>query len=300
MLTTNEAVQPDSAVSFRVRNWAEESFTAPYHYHPEYELTLIVAGHGKRYVGSHLATYAPGDLVLLGANVPHCWKTEPGPSGEIRAGSIVGHFTHDFLGETFFDRAELRPLAQLLQRSANGLRFVGQARAEAQQQMQWLGQEPNATERLLLLLSILQGLAATTEYEVLDPHHSAQAAAPAERERLHLVMTYLVEHFREEITLAQAASVAGLSPGAFGKYFKNITRRPFIQAVLDYRLQYATQQLVQTKRPVAEVCYDSGFQDVSYFNRKFKARYGQSPLHYRRTFRRQFGGTAAYRDKEAA
>lgn len=284
MRATYEAVQPDNTASFRVRTFAEEAFAAPYHYHPEYELTLIVAGHGKRYVGSHLATYAPGDLVLLGANVPHCWKTEPGPPGEIQAVSIVGHFTHDFLGDAFFDKAELRPLAQLLQRSANGLRFVGRAQALAQPQMRRLGQEPDAMGRLLLLLSILQGLATTTEYEVLDPHHSARAAAPAERERFHLVMAYLVEHFREEITLAQVASVASLSPSAFCKYFKNITRRTFIQMVLDYRLQYATQQLVQASRPVAEICYDSGFQDVSYFNRSFKNCYGQSPLQYRRTF----------------
>ena len=282
-----ESVQPDNTASFRVRHFAEKAFTAPYHYHPEYELTLIVAGHGKRYVGSHLATYAPGDLVLLGPNVPHCWKTDPGPPGEIRAVSIVGHFTHDFMGPAFFEKAELRPLAQLLQRSANGLRFVGAAQARAQRQLQQLGQEPDALGRLLLLLSILQGLAATPEYAVLDPHHSARAAAPAERERFHLVMAYLVEHFREEITLTQVAGVASLSPSAFCKYFKNITRRTFIQTVLDYRLQYATQQLVQTSRPVAEICYDSGFQDVSYFNRTFKSCYGQSPLQYRRTFHQQ-------------
>ena len=292
MRATYEAVQPDSTASFRVRTFVEEVFTVPYHYHPEYALTLIVAGQGKRYVGSHLATYAPGDLVLRGANVPHCWKTEPGPPDEIRAVSIVGHFTHDFLGAAFFGKAELRPLAQLLQRSANGLRFVGGAQAHAQQQMQRLGQESNALSRLLLL-GILQGLAATTEYAVLDPHYSARAAAPAERERFHLIMTYLVEYFREEITLAQVANVASLSPSAFCKYFKNITRRTFIQTVLDYRLQYATQQLVQTSRPVAEICYDSGFQDVSYFNRTFRACYSQSPLHYRRTFQQQLEGAPA-------
>lgn len=283
MRATYEAVQPNSASSFTVRTFREEAFAAPYHHHPEYELTLILAGDGKRYVGSHLAPYAPGDLVLLGPNVPHCWKSEPGPRGEIRAVSVVSHFTHEFLGDSFFDKTELRPVAQLLLRSAGGLQFSGPA--GARRAIRELGQEPDALRRLLLLLSILQELAATTDYRVLDPNHRAYPTAPPERERCHRVMAYLVEHFREDITLAQVADVANLSPSAFCKYFKNITRRTFGQTVLDYRLQYATQQLVQTSRPAADICYDSGFRDVPYFNRVFKARHGQSPLHYRQQFR---------------
>ena len=279
-----EAVAPNAASSFSVRTFAEKTFTAPYHYHPEYELTLIVQGRGRRYVGSHVADYGPGDLVLLGAQLPHCWKT--GPVGPIGAASVsvVAQFTHECLGEAFFGKPEVHSIAQMLRRSAGGLHFP-----DADQQLRpallQLGQEPDPFRRLLALLSLLQALATTPHYEVLDAQQRVGTLAPAERERFHRVMAYLVEHFRDPITLAQVSEVAHLTPNAFCKYFKNLTRKTFIETVSEYRLQYATQQLVSTNKAVAEICYDSGFRDVSYFNKLFKAQRQHSPLQYRRAFR---------------
>lgn len=278
-----EAIAPNAASSFSVRTFAEEAFTAPYHYHPEYELTLIVQGTGQRYVGSHVAEYGPGDLVLLGAQVPHCWKTAPDPAGARQSVSIVVQFTYECLGELFFSRPEVHAIAQLLRRGASGLRFPD-ASQHLQAALRQLGQEPDPFRRLLALLSLLQALAATPACEVLDAQQRVGSLAPAERERFHRVMAYLVEHFRGDITLAQAAGVANLTPNAFCKYFKTLTRKTFIGTVIDYRLQYATQQLATTNKPVAEICYDSGFRDVSYFNKLFKAQLRRSPLQYRRTF----------------
>ena len=278
-----EAVAPNAASSFSMRTFAEEAFTAPYHYHPEYELTLIVQGQGRRYVGSHVADYGPGDLVLLGAQLPHCWKTGPVGSLRTESVSVVAQFTHECLGEAFFGKPEVHGIAQLLRRSAGGLHFP-----DADQQLRpallQLGQEPDPFHRLLALLNLLQALATTPHYEVLDAQQRVGTLAPAERERFHRVMAYLVEHFRGPITLAQVAEVAHLTPNAFCKYFKNLTRKTFIETVSEYRLQYATQQLVGTNKAVAEICYDSGFRDVSYFNKLFKAQRRHSPLQYRRAF----------------
>ncbi len=278
-----EAVAPNAASSFSVRTFAEEAFTAPYHYHPEYELTLIVQGRGRRYVGSHVADYGPGDLVLLGAQVPHCWKTAPAESSRVRSVSVVVQFTHECLGESFFSKPEVAAIARLLRRSASGLRFPD-ADQRLQAALRQLGHEPDPLRRLLGLLGLLHALATTPHYEVLDAQQRVGTLAPAERERFHRVMAYLVEHFREPLTLAQVAAVANLTPNAFCKYFKNLTRQTFIAAVSEYRLQYATQQLASTNKAVAEICYDSGFRDVSYFNKLFKARLRHSPLQYRRAF----------------
>lgn len=278
-----EAVAPNTASSFSVRTFAEEAFTAPYHYHPEYELTLIVAGTGQRYVGSHVADYGPGDLVLLGAQVPHCWKTGPGPPSASHSVSVVVQFTHECLGAGFFDKAELHAVAQLLQRSASGLRFANPTQ-QLQTSILQLGQEAAPFQRLLALLALLNELATTPRCQVLDTQQNRGPLATAERERFHRVMAYLVEHFRGDITLAQAAEVASLTPNAFCKYFKTLTRKTFVEMVVSYRLQYATQQLASTSKPVAEICYASGFRDVSYFNKTFKAQLHRSPLQYRRAF----------------
>src|SRR3712207_4472337 len=100
-----EALGPSTNASFLVRKFEEAQFSAPYHFHPEFELTLIVEGNGKRYVGAHLTDYGPGDLVLLGSNLPHCWKTERATSG--KSISIVVQFGPHFLGPDFFQKPEL-------------------------------------------------------------------------------------------------------------------------------------------------------------------------------------------------
>ena len=95
-----ESVNAAVNSSFVVRKFNERKFSAPYHFHPELELTLILKGNGKRYVGSHVNNYFAGDLVLLGSNLPHCWKTEDGAAGN--SVSLVIHFNRDFLGKDFF------------------------------------------------------------------------------------------------------------------------------------------------------------------------------------------------------
>lgn len=285
-----EAIQPNMASSFSVRTFAQEAFTAPYHYHPEYELTLIIQGTGQRFVGSHVADYGPGDLVLLGTDVPHCWKSDPGPPGQQNAVSVVVQFTRDFMGELFFARNELYAVSQLLLRSPGGLRFASPTATQCLTPLLQLSQEVDPLDRLLLLLKLLQLLATIPDYEVLDSQQHVGRLNSAERERFHRVMEYVVEHFRGEITLARAAAVANLTPTAFCKYFKALTRKTFIKTVIDYRLQYATQQLMRTTKPVADICYDSGFGDISYFNKTFKAHLHRSPLQYRRLFRQEEAG----------
>ena len=278
---TYEAIQPNTDSSFSVRTFEEAVFTAPYHYHPEYELTLIVRGRGQRFVGSHVADYGPGDLVLVGADVPHCWKSAPSQPDQFSAVSVVVQFTPDFLGEPFFGAPELAAVTQLLQRSAGGVRFPNHKLFESLLQ---LGVQADPFQRLLALLALLQQLASAPAYEILSPQPLTGALPPAERARFHRVMAYLVEHFRAGVTLAGAAEAARLTPTAFCKYFKTLTRKTFIETVIEYRLQYATRQLAGTDKPVADICYASGFGDVSYFNKTFKKHLHRSPLQYRQAF----------------
>ena len=173
MKASFESIQSSEHASFIIRKFEEERFSAPYHFHPEYELTLIVRGVGKRYVGTHMNDYAEGDLVLLGCNLPHCWKTAPGGNGATSV-SIVVHFQKDFLGKDFFSAPETRRILQLLNNSRHGIQFTGDTK-DLQLHMQNLLQEPDTFKRLISLLALLQALAASNEYVLLDK----QIADPA-------------------------------------------------------------------------------------------------------------------------
>ena len=279
-----EAVKTSTSHSFVVRKFTEKRFSAPYHYHPEFELTLIVRGTGKRFVGSHMQDYSAGDLVLLGGNLPHCWKTAEEDTGE--SVSIVVHFRKEFAGDRLFDIPEMEDILNLLGRSSNGLHFRGNT-SPMQDRMHALLQEKNGYTRVIQLLDLLQQLATSSKYTMLQKKNEFEALSLSDKDRVNKVIAYIVDHFQQDISLDAAAAVAGMSTTAFCKYFKRITRKTFIEAVNDYRIDSAIRELVSTDKSVSQVCFDSGFNDVSNFHRTFRSKTNISPLQYRNEFRKK-------------
>ena len=277
-----ESLSASELHSFLVRKFEEKSFSAPYHFHPEYELTFILSGRGKRYVGANMNDFYPGDFVLLGSNLPHCWKTE-GAKPKEKSSSVVVQFRKEFLGADFFSKPELTKVLQLLQKSSNGLHFTGNMEWYEKKMLQ-LFEEKNRCRKVILLLNLLHELSLTKTYQLLEKQQSPTALSPAEQQRIHIAMAYIVEHFKNDITLAGAASAVNMTPQAFCKYFKKLTRKTFMEAVTDYRIDYAAQQLIHTNHSISQIGFDSGFNDISNFHKTFKARMQLSPMTYRNTF----------------
>ncbi|WP_183576596.1 AraC family transcriptional regulator [Mucilaginibacter sp. X5P1] len=280
-----EAIQPGSRQSFIARKFDKWVFDGPYHFHPEYELTSIIQANGKRYAGSHMEDFCHGDLVLLGPNLPHCWKldtTRPQPE----AAAIVIQFNESFLGEGFFCRTELKDIKKLFQLAASGISFKAGTRQRINQRLVALIEEENSFKKMLMLLDILQQLALSNEFVLLDQSQTIAERTIAEQERINPVFAYLVENFRQQVSLDKAASIANMTTNAFCKYFKKITRKTFMETIIEYRLNYATQQLVQTDKPISEISFESGFGDVSHFYKMFKLKMNLSPLNYRKKFMR--------------
>ena len=283
-----EVIQPVNGQSFLFRKFDNSAFDAPYHFHPEYELTYILDGSGKRYVGSHMEDFAPGDLVLLGPNLPHCWKLVSDDPGQARASAIVVQFDGGFLGEDFFNKNELQHIKKLFQKSACGISFHSATRSVVTHQLQVLSKEKNNFKLLIGVLEALQKLASTNDYVLLDQNMMIAERSVAEQERINPVFAYLVENFRQPVSLDVAAGIAHMTTNAFCKYFKKITRKTFMETIIEYRLNYAIQQLVQTDKPISDISYESGFGDVSHFYKMFKVKMGLSPLNYRKKFMRSF------------
>jgi len=281
-----EVLHPVNGHSFLVKTFDASGFRAPFHFHPEYELTLITAGSGKRYIGSHMAGFTPGDLVLLGPNLPHCWKLEP---PDAPAASIVIQFSADCLGQDFFSSPELSAIQRLLDSSHCGIHFPHSGsrhlRTSPVQRIHALAVEKNDFRRLIGLLEILQELALEKDTTLLDTSGMTAGLTPADREKIHPIFAYLVENFKGPVSLEKAAAIAGMSPNAFCRWFRKITRKTFMEIVIQHRLDHATRQLIQTNEPISAICFDSGFGDISHFYKMFRSRMHISPLNYRRKFR---------------
>ncbi|MFT3948228.1 MAG: AraC family transcriptional regulator [Agriterribacter sp.] len=279
-----EVLNPVSGQSFLLRRFNKTAFDVPYHFHEEYELTTILKGRGKRFIGHHMSNYEEGDLVLLGQRLPHCWKLEQEKSAAGGGSAIVVQFTKDFMGENFFDKTEFSNIKTMLQNSRSGIAFNENTQQMIQQQLIKLTEQPNNFRIFIGLMDILQSLAVSTDYILLDKQNTIAERSSLDQERINAVYTYLVENFREQVSLEKAAAIAHITPSAFCKYFKKITRKTFMETVISYRINYAIQQLVQTDKSISDISFDSGFGDVSHFYKMFRLKMKMSPLHYRKRF----------------
>ncbi len=268
--------------SFLIRKFEEKAFSAPYHFHPELELTFIVTGTGKRYVGTNMQNFSPGDFVLLGSGVPHCWKSDKMRRKQ-KCSSIVVQFLPNFLGDTFFEKPEMKPVFQLLKKSNSGLRFTTNGDVY-KNKMEWLLQEQDNCKRLLLFLDLLHQLSLSKKYILLDKQKQHTLLSDSEQQRIQTVTAYIIEHFKKDVSLSEAAKAINMTPQSFCKYFKRLTRKTFIEIVTDYRVDFAVQQLVQTELSISQIGFGSGFNDISHFHKTFKERMNISPLQYRNAF----------------
>ena len=273
-----EILQNGLQESFLIRTFGYEAFLAPYHYHPEYELTYIIHGRGKRYIGNRLDDFSDGDFVLIGPNQPHCWKLD---QDDPKASAVVIQFTHEFLGQDFFEKPEFSNINSLLKESQAGLGFRNHKKLT---KYILRLRKSQGVERIMNFLELLNQL-TKQQYDPINIGALENGNnSSTDTNRINVIMAYIVENFKNDISLDDVANVANLTPNAFCKYFKKLTRKTFVDMVVQYRMNYAVQQLLHTDDPISSIALASGFNDMSYFYKTFKTKMGMSPLAYRKKF----------------
>lgn len=269
--------------SFRVLRQVLPAFDCPYHFHAEVELTLIENSHGTRLIGDHMAHFGPGDLVLIGANVPHWYYNHAAESrGDDWARSVVVQFRPDFLGEAFLHAAEIAPVRRLLDRAQRGLVITGDMQKQVTRRLVDL-LALDGCARLVGLVEILHAVAeAGHEVQELGTGAAVARFGSHDANRLDKVFRYIREHFADEVRLDQVAAVAGMTPSSFSRFFRQKVGRTFQMAVIQVRAMEACQQLMTSDASITEICYACGFNNLSNFNRRFKHLTGVTPKAFRR------------------
>lgn len=279
--------------SFLVKALAEPHFDPNWHFHPHYQLFLVEEGTGTRFIGDSIKPFGPGDLVMLGPDLPHLWRSDKpyfkADSGLTTRGLVV-YFTDDCLGTSFFNRPEMHRLRTLLDGSRRGLSWSGTTHDLAISSLRELVAEPPSFGRVLSLLTLLNNLSLATDTEVITSAGYTNPMKPADADessassqayrRMQAVHTYVLTHFHEPIRLDTIADQAGLSPPAFCRYFKARTNKTFIDFVSEVRIGHACKLLANNDLSISKVCYDSGFRTISNFNRQFREVTGQTPSQY--------------------
>ncbi len=282
MLPSLEPLPTAPNTSFNCRAFDLPCFPFNWHLHPEHELTLIVEGRGKRFVGDDVADFQPGEVVLLGSNLPHTWHSHP--ASKRRSRSVVIQFREDCFGTGFFALPEMTAIKRLLGRAAVGLRFTGEIRKRTAQSMIAMA-ATDPPRRMTALLSVLDDLSRTRSVVKLASRAQAVPPRQHDRSRIDRVLRHLNEHYTQPIDQAQMARMLHLSPSAFSRFFHRVTGRTFIEFVHRLRVNHAARLLIDTDQPITEVCFSSGFGNLSNFNRRFRRGQGCTPREYRSRFR---------------
>ena len=262
--------------SFSINRYIyDEKFPGIWHFHDEFELTLIIKSCGNRLVGDSIDSFKEGDLILLGKSLPHTWRNNSADGSE----ALVIHFFDNLLGDKFFDIPEMHKIKRLLDQSGRGLKIVGATNEKVVNLMSEM-ENNTGSQTIIHLLSILQELAESEEVEVISSEGYANSMNVKDSDRLKRVYEYIMNNFHEDLNLNKAAAIANMSPSAFSRYFKSRTRKSFTQFVIEMKIGYCCKLLINEKLSVADVCYKSGFQNLSNFNQHFKDITGLTPKRY--------------------
>ncbi|MCF6142320.1 AraC family transcriptional regulator [Flavobacterium sp. K77] len=277
-----EIIVPSFGSSFYFSKYIENENSKAHlwHYHPEIELVFVNGGSGKRQIGSHISYYTDGDLILIGSNLPHCGFTNEQTGN--RTETVI-QFKTEFLGDNFFNQAEFISILNLLTQAKAGIAFTGNTKIKVGQKIEKMALQ-NPFERVLCLLEILHELEQADDALVLNANGFLLEMQMQDNDRINLVFNYVKDHFQEHISLEEIAQLVSMTVPSFCRYFKKITHKTFTKFVNDYRLVHACKLLAENPISVTEICFESGFNNFSYFNKSFKAFTGKSASQYRKQF----------------
>jgi AraC-like DNA-binding protein len=259
-------------------------FYNPLHYHPEFELTLVVKSFGQRCIGDNIENFSEGDLVLVGNNLPHIWKNDDiffDKNSDMKARAICVKFLPDFAGEDFLERPEMQGIKKVLtEKAPMGIKLIGELRDEVEKIMLALP-DMDQSDRFIQLLQILNLISKSEQYRLLSSHNFKNENVK-NTHRINVVLDYLMEHYDQELTLDKIAGLINMNRNAFCRFFKKGTRKSLFTVISEVRIAKACQHLTETDMNVLQICYACGFNNISNFNKAFKKVTRMSPLAYRK------------------
>ena len=255
------------------QSFYSERKTIPYfgghwHYHEEYELMFTIKGNGIRIVGDHMDHFHDGQLVFIGSGVPHLFKNEEKDGTEL-VDYIVIKFNSAFKGSNIYLLPEFSGILNFLKRSARGLIFSQDVVEKLSEQLIQLTKSEGAS-RIINLLAILKSLSTEVDFQHLSSEHFSLKNSTKGEDRTQKVIDYITENYTNDISLDDLAAVAHMTTNSFCRYFKSRTGKTVFQFIREFRINKACQMLINGERSISEICYDTGFNSFSTFNRIFK------------------------------
>jgi len=274
-----EKINPEFGNSLLVRQHHEiaENQLPFWHFHPELELVYVNKGKGKRHIGSHLSYFNNSQLILIGANLPHSGFTDRFTTN---GKETLIQFKQNFLGDHFFSIPEMQKVNNLFDKAKKGILFNIETKKIVGPKIENL-LNYEGIDRILRFLEILKDLSLSTNYTLLNVDGFAFEVEPQDNNKIDIIFGFVRENFTRQITLDEISGKVSMTVPAFCRYFKKVTGKTFTQFVNEFRIVHATKLLAENPTSITDICFESGFNNFSHFNKLFKKFTGKSPLKYR-------------------
>ncbi len=278
-------IPPDRSHLWRIDDYPTPR--AVWNHHPEVEIHLIRYSSGMAYVGDHIGPFEGGDLCFIGSNLPHDWVSSDLGGGILRRRDVVVQFAPDRMRAGCAAFPELAPVTAFLDRAARGVAFHGATARKGRRMIEGMAGLPpgQATAELLRILSLL---AASTECRYLASRSFVRSLGPdgsKQQDRIDRALGFLQDHFLDRPSLRDGADLVGMSDSVFSRFFKRRTGTTFTDHLVSLRIGCAQRLLAASDDAITDVCYQSGFNNISNFNRTFLRRVGMAPSAYRNAAR---------------
>ena len=254
----------------------EHIFYDKLHQHEEIQISYIQKGRGTLIVGDTVSDYDSGDIVIIGSNLPHVFKSEL--NTDVKSVMLTLFFTRAAFGSDFFDVEELRLTRVFFKKSLYGFKIHGASKTLKSLFLQL--HSASKMQRFILFLDILKHI-SKAKTSALSTYKYDKQFSDDEGKRMREIMAYTTENFHRLITLDDIANVANMTKNAFCKYFKKRTNKTYCRFLNELRIEHASKLLSSNSDyAIAEIAELSGFNNLSNFNRTFKKIKGDTPSHY--------------------
>jgi len=262
----------------------KKEFDYPIHNHDVYELNFVEHASGvRRIVGDSSEVIADYDLVLITSpDLEHVWEQHECHSADVH--EITIQFDFDISDDGMMGKNPFRSIRTMLQEARKGLAFPLSAIMHVYPLLISLSEVKDGFYAVQQFMSILYELSRQDGAHTLATSSYAKVDVESDSRRVLKVKNYISTHYQDDLRLPELASIAGMSPSAFSRFFKLHTSRNLSEYIIDQRLGYASRQLVDTAKSISEICFSCGFNNLSNFNRIFKKKKGCSPTEFRENY----------------
>lgn len=271
-----ETIHLGEKKTISIFNYDEENFQAPWHFHPQHELTLIESSFGTKFIGDYVGPYEPGELVLVRSNLPHCWKNQE--QKNVLSKSIVVQWNKGVFAKV----PELSSLFEMLTKASKGIIFDTD---EVKPLIPLLKNLLTLSNDKLYIefLSVLLNL-SYCNYRTLSESSFVDDIPFEHNNRITKVHDFIEKYYNRKIYLKEVSDLVNMSEQSFSRFFNKMMGRSFFTFLNEYRINMASRMLLYSDKSVAQISYDCGYESPPFFFKKFNAVYKMSPTKYRKKY----------------